>query len=458
LNRREVIAAIAAWGLAIALGGCGGAAAVPAGDEATLHPVTTARAVTTPAATAAGAPARPRQTRARRVDRRSPALRHLQAVLVSVLRQAGPHTGALVLDLSSGRSLFTHETSVARPPASVEKLYTSVALIDLLGNDTRLPTEVLATGHLAGGGVWRGNLFLRGGGDPTFGDGWFNQAYEGGRGPTAAALVAQLRRVGIRRVAGHLFADESRFDADRGGPLTGYAPDTPDYGGQMSALVFDHGATAAHLSPAAFAARQLARTMRRDHLFALAARRTAVTPRGARLLAAVHSPPLPVLLRLMDVPSDDLFADLLTKQLGYRSTGFGTLAAGAAQIGRVIAGTYHQPARILDGSGLDKADRTTPAQVVGLLHTIWRTPVGRELRAALPTVGQTGTVRFIGAQTAANGRCQAKTGTLDDVTNLAGYCTARGGHTLAFALMLDGPENWRAYEMLGRMVGALAAY
>jgi D-alanyl-D-alanine carboxypeptidase len=52
----------------------------------------------------------------------------------------------------------------------------------------------------------------------------------------------------------------------------------------------------------------------------------------------------------------------------------------------------------------------------------------------------------------------AKTGTLNFVTNLAGYCNAHGGHELAFALFIDGPSNADAMKLLGRMVGAIATY
>jgi D-alanyl-D-alanine carboxypeptidase/D-alanyl-D-alanine-endopeptidase (penicillin-binding protein 4) len=435
---------IAAGLAAIALAACGGGAA-PAATVATLHP-------------APPAPAAPRPAPGHRADPRSPALRHLQAVLLGTVRTAGPQTGAVVYDLSDGQTLFSLRSGVARPPASVEKLYTSVALISLLGNASRLHTEVLGSGVLRRGGVWHGNLYLRGDGDPTFGDGSFNRLYELGHGPTAAQLVEALRAAGVRRVTGRVYGDESRFDSARGGPATADQPDTPDYGGELSALVFDHGASTGKLPPPAFAARELALTMRARGIAAYAAPRPARTPAGARILASIASPPLPVLLSLMDVPSDDLFADLLTKQLGYRATGHGTLTAGAAEIRRVIDGLYGLHARIEDGSGLDRSDRSTPAGVAGLLRDVWRTSVGRELADSLPMLGETGTVRSIGVHTAAQGHCAAKTGTLNYVTNLAGYCAARGGHTLAFAFFLDGPANWEAYAMVGRMAAALAAF
>ena len=47
-------------------------------------------------------------------------------------------------------------------------------------------------------------------------------------------------------MTGQLIGDESLFDSRRGGPPTGFAPDIPDFGGQLSALTYDHGATARH--------------------------------------------------------------------------------------------------------------------------------------------------------------------------------------------------------------------
>jgi D-alanyl-D-alanine carboxypeptidase/D-alanyl-D-alanine-endopeptidase (penicillin-binding protein 4) len=164
------------------------------------------------------------------------------------------------------------------------------------------------------------------------------------------------------------------------------------------------------------------------------------------------------LLSLMDVPSDDLFADLFAKQLGYRFSGRGTLDLGALAIRRAISDHYGLAPTIYDGSGLDKADRTSPAQLLTLLSTMNGTAVGRVVRAALPVVGRSGTVAGIGLNTPAAGRCEAKTGTLNYVTNLAGYCRTRGGDTLAFVFMVDGPPNDDAVYAFTPMVGAVAGY
>ncbi len=378
-------------------------------------------------------------------------------MLARALGAGGPVTGALVYDLSTHQALFVRRAATGRPPASVEKLFTTVALLDKLGPNVSLHTSVLGTGHRVRG-VWRGNLYLRGGGDPTFGDSGFNQVFDHGYGTTANQLVVQLRRRGIHRVTGSVYADESLFDRRRGGLMTAYAPDVPDFGGQLSALTYDHGTTLKHLSPALFADRELALTMRGSGIAARAATHERRTPRRARLLALVDSPPVSVLTRLMDVPSDDLFAELLTKQLGVLFGTGGTISGGASVIASTIASTYGLHPTILDGSGLSRHDRSSPAQIVGLLRAVWHTPLGGQLAASLPTVGVQGTVQGIGVKTAAKGRCIAKTGTLDFVTNLAGYCRAQGHHALAFAIMLDGPLNSTASVLEGRMIGAIARY
>lgn len=381
----------------------------------------------------------------------------LQAALAKGMRRAGPASGALVYDVGAHAELFGLRATVKRPPASVEKLWTTCALMQKLGPNARLHTTVLGTGSLRRG-VWHGDLYLRGGGDPTFGDPTFNKVWEQGYGPTANQLVAQLLAHGIRQVTGHLIGDESLFDRRRGGMLTKLLVDVPDFGGQLSALTYDHGTTVPHDNPATFAARELALTMRASHVDVRAATDTARTPAAAHLLAIVASPPMATMARLMDVPSDDLFAELFTKQLGILFGRGGSIAAGAHEIGATIADAYGLHPTIVDGSGLSRADRSSPLEVVDLLRDVWHTSVGDELKASLPTVGREGTVKGMGLKTAAAGRCVAKTGTLDYVTNLAGYCHTRSGKNLAFAVFIDGPDNGTASLAESKMIAAIARY
>ena len=183
-----------------------------------------------------------------------------------------------------------------------------------------------------------------------------------------------------------------------------------------------------------------------------------IEPLLATRLPPLMAPPLSVMLSLMDVPSDDLFADLFTKQLGARFGGAGSLTAGARVVRRVIHTNYDLNPSIVDGSGLSRQDGSSPREIVALLRDVSGTPLGAQLSASLPVVGVSGTVRTIATGTAAQGRCIAKTGTLNNVTNLAGYCRSRGHHRLAFALLIDGPSNSDALVLLGRMVAAIARY
>jgi serine-type D-Ala-D-Ala carboxypeptidase/endopeptidase (penicillin-binding protein 4) len=381
----------------------------------------------------------------------------LQSAMSKAMGQAGAQSGALVYDLDADDELYGLRPDIKRPPASVEKLWTTAALMVKLGPNARLRTTLLGTGS-EHHGVWHGDLYLRGGGDPTFGDPTFNRTWEFGYGPTAAQLTEQLVARGIKRVTGQIFADESMFDRKRGGLMTNYLPDVPDFGGQLSALTYDHGSVVPHYSPAVFAARQLALTMRGSLIAVKASRHARPTPDDGQVLATVSSPPMSVMTRLMDVPSDDLFAELLAKQLGVLFGRGGSIPDGAQVIGRTIADTYGLHPTLLDGSGLSRHDRSSPLEVVDLLREVWGTPVGHQLVASLPTVGKEGTVRGIGLKTAAVGNCVAKTGTLNYVTNLAGYCHSRGGHTIAFALFIDGPDNGVSVLLESRMIGAIARY
>jgi D-alanyl-D-alanine carboxypeptidase/D-alanyl-D-alanine-endopeptidase (penicillin-binding protein 4) len=58
--------------------------------------------------------------------------------------------------------------------------------------------------------------------------------------------------------------------------------------------------------------------------------------------------------------------------------------------------------------------------------------------------------------TAAQDRCQAKTGTLHDVSALAGYCTTASGRRIAFAFLMNGITVTRAHPLQDRMTIALA--
>ena len=112
--------------------------------------------------------------------------------------------------------------------------------------------------------------------------------------------------------------------------------------------------------------------------------------------------------------------------------------------------------QVVDGSGLSRNDRTTPRQIVRLLSGMAGTSSADAFDASLPVAGRTGTLYNRMRRTAAQDRCHAKTGTLHDVSTLAGYCTTAAGRRIAFAFLMNSTTVWRAHPLQDAMTAALA--
>jgi serine-type D-Ala-D-Ala carboxypeptidase/endopeptidase (penicillin-binding protein 4) len=388
-------------------------------------------------------------------------LAQLQSNLGHQLALAGPADGAYVYDLTAKQAVFSERATTMRPPASVEKLYTATTALDLMGASTRLATTVSGVGHMAPGGIWEGSLYLRGGGDPTFGSTAFIHSHYGGVGASVSALVSQLVRTdGIHRVTGSIEGDESYFDSLRGEPSSDYQWD-PFLEGTLSALAFNRGETGHEggpHAPAAYAARELWAALKNDGVSIRGGSGAATTPAGAVQLAQAQSPTVAQLLALMLPPSDNFFAETLVKDLGARYGGAGTTAAGAAVVSRTVASLLGIHPHVVDGSGLSEEDKTSPYQVADLLVELAPTPTGTVLRESLAVAGRTGTLELRMRRTRAAGNCQGKTGTLTGVSNLVGYCQAADGHTLAFAIFTDGIPTATAHTFQDNIAISVADY
>lgn len=389
------------------------------------------------------------------------AQRTLQGELSREIRGIGGEDGAYVLDLNTGRALYSDAARVGRLPASVEKLYTTSTALLRFGTGATLTTSVYGRGRFDSRRGWHGTLYLRGGGDPTFGSASFDHsAY--GRGATIQRLVANvIHATGITSVQGRILGDESYFDALRGTSESDFRFD-PFMEGSLSALAFNRGLTSNGSSyifhPALFAAGQLAATLRGAHVRVPKKTKigTGHTPAGARLLGQVHSPRMATLISMTNTPSDNFFAEMLLKGLGARFGTGGTTAAGAAVVKAELAQKFHIYPRLVDGSGLSRADSTSPFQVVSLLRQM---AGNTDFVDSLAISGETGTLQDETNGTVAQGRCRGKTGTLSDVANLAGYCHAADGHTLAFAFLMNGQSNSNvAHQVEANMAVDLVKY
>ena len=311
------------------------------------------------------------------------------------------------------------------------------------------------------GATFTGTLYLRGGGDPTFGSTAFDTANYG-TGATIQQLASTfVATTGITTLQGNIVADESRFDADRGTPATGNRPSL-DVEGELSGIAYDRGwqssdGTSYFTHPALQAGQQLVSALKAAGV--KVPRRTRVsaggTPAGATILATVHSPTIATLVSLTNAPSDNFFAEMLLKDLGAQFGGGGTTADGVTVVQAQVAQSFGIHPRLNDGSGLSRYDLTTPVQVVTLLQDMAGTPT---FTNSLAVAGESGTLQHEMNGTYAQGRCRGKTGTLSDVSNVVGYCRARDGHNLAFAFMMTGIYPDYAHPIQNRMQVALARY
>jgi D-alanyl-D-alanine carboxypeptidase/D-alanyl-D-alanine-endopeptidase (penicillin-binding protein 4) len=385
----------------------------------------------------------------------------LDKELHGYLSQSGGVTSALVYDLTTRKTLYSVNPSTPRLPASVEKLYTTTTALFKFGANARFDTKVYGVGHLSSTGVWDGTLYLKGGGDPTFGSAAFDAA-QYGVGATMQQLVKKLVAAGIKGVDGKILGDDSHFDKLRGTVATNGQANV-EIEGELDGLSFDGGWTNVdqtklqlHPTLSATKAFKSALSAAGIKVYKSTTVNTGVTPADAKQLGAVSSPPLSTLIELTNSPSDNFFAETLLKDIGASFGGRGSTAAGAAVVRTVIAHRLGLKPRLVDGSGLSYQDHTTVSQVVSLLRQMRTNPYFTD---SLAIAGVRGTMEYEMLGTRAVNNCRGKTGTLQNVANLVGYCTATDGNKLVFAFLLNKLSNavW-GHELEDLMGETLAEY
>ncbi len=134
--------------------------------------------------------------------RAAPALPSLRAALDHILEDPalrGGITGAVVVRVRDGRSLYAHNADIRLLPASNRKLFTAAAALGLLGDGYVYHTQVLAQAKPDSAGVVHGDVVLRGAGDGAL---------------TTADLddlAAQMAKMGVKRIDGDVRGDASLF-------------------------------------------------------------------------------------------------------------------------------------------------------------------------------------------------------------------------------------------------------
>ncbi len=377
-----------------------------------------------------------------------------------LLQGGGGTSGLLVVDGETGKTLCARAPNRRRPLASNMKLFTTATALARLGPQERIETTLVTDGTLDWGGTLHGSLYLVGAGDPALGTPAFYERFLG-LGTNVFLLKSQLRELGIRRVTGRLYADDTIFDRLRGVADSGYA--TSSYIGPLSGLAFNAGyssvsARSFATDPAQRAAATLARALRSAGIEIAARVALGKAPTSSRVLARVESPAMTQLVNLTNVYSHNFFAEMLIKLLGARLGGAGTTAAGAGVVER-FARAHGSGLRAVDGSGLTRGNRASPAQIVALLEAMREEPVGEEFIQDLALTGREGTVATRMRGSAAYGRCRTKTGTLTGVSNLSGYCFNRSGRVILFSILMASVGNLSlAHLEQDRIAGEIAGY
>jgi D-alanyl-D-alanine carboxypeptidase/D-alanyl-D-alanine-endopeptidase (penicillin-binding protein 4) len=379
----------------------------------------------------------------------------LAASLAGQMRAAGPGSGAYVVDSTTGATLFSWKASTPRILASNVKLFTTAALLGKFGADGKLVTQVLSDAPIGPDGVLKGDLWLKGGGDPAFGDRFYVRRHYGTGGANVEDLAVQLSMAGLIAVRGGVHGDESLFDQIRGVHDSGY--DVSGWVGPLSALAFNHAYDKRRYqaNPVQFAATAFRKALDGEGITPGHPAAASPAPDAAVVLAKADSLPMSALVRITNKESDNFFAETLLKALGgARAGGQGSTTAGIAAV-RSYAADAGASVQLIDGSGLDHGDRASPQDVVALLNGERKTPEFPALYDSLPIAGIDGTLKKRMRKGPARRNCRAKTGSLIGVSTLSGYCTGLSGHALSFSILMSGISVSRAHKLQDRMAAAL---
>ncbi|KEO60901.1 D-alanyl-D-alanine carboxypeptidase/D-alanyl-D-alanine-endopeptidase [Thioclava indica] len=388
--------------------------------------------------------------------------------------------GFVVADLRTGQVLESQGANKAMPPASALKAITSLYALENLGSQFRFGTRLIATGPIVGG-IIQGDLILAGGGDPTLGT------------DDLAGMAKQLAARGVRGVAGRYLTwsgalPYTREIADDQPIYAGYNPSLAGLmlnynrvhfqwkrAGNGWALSMDaRGKTARPLAytakaaivnrakplftysdrggieqwtvaskalgrggsrwlpvrdPAAYAG-DVFQTLARAQGVPLPKPESISRMPGGDVLVTQASDALSPLLRAMMKYSTNLTAEAVGLTTSARLGAGNSLAAsGKAMANWLGTRTGARSARFTDHSGLRADARIAAGDMVTALRVLG-VPMG--LRSLMkPFKLRDATGKTMKTQPFA---VDAKTGTLDFVSTLAGYMTAPDGTELVFAI------------------------
>ncbi len=372
----------------------------------------------------------------------------LAAELDPYLDAAAGSVCASVLD--RGRVAYSRNLGESMAPASVVKLLTATAALEVFGPDHVLTTRAGAASPIADG-VVDGDLYVVGGGDPLLVTGGYIASLDDPEQRTEdfAALADALVASGLRQVRGDVVGDDARHENVR------WVPSWPDryqregFVGPLSALMVNDGQTGFTTSPGepstdrkpgdppALAAQTLLTLLEDRGVRVDGHGSSGTAPADLTEIAHLDSVPMSEVVAEMLTDSDNTTVELLTRELGLARAGEGTTAAGTEVISQTLAamGLPTEGLALKDGSGLDPDNAVPCALPLAILE---RSGPDSIIGRGLAVAGQTGTLRKRMTDSGAAGVLHAKTGTLNEVNALAGFATTPTGNDITFVMVQNG--------------------
>lgn len=323
--------------------------------------------------------------------------------------------GLHIYDLTADSTILAFGADQLMRPASNQKVITAVTALSQLGTDFNFRTSLYGEGSI-NDSTLEGNIYIKGGFDPRFGhdDLW--------------ALIHALNARGVRAIAGDVILDLSLKDSARLGWGWCWDDDNPP----LTPLLYNQrdNFAAALSSALKDAGIRLAGSLIEGRISS-----------GASLWTVRTHTIDQVLLHMMK-QSDNLYAEALFYQLAARSgIAYADRKQAIAYIKELVRHQGLSPAdfSFADGSGLSLYNYASPRLLTSFLRYAYaHEGIFLHLQPSLPLAGVDGTLRRRMTSGPAYANVSAKTGTLEGVSTLSGYCTAPNGHTLCFAIMNQG--------------------
>jgi D-alanyl-D-alanine carboxypeptidase/D-alanyl-D-alanine-endopeptidase (penicillin-binding protein 4) len=372
----------------------------------------------------------------------TPSPTRIQGLVASLVadQRVGAGAGVVVADDLTGQVLASNAADAPHIPASTAKLVTAIAALTQLPASTTLPTRVVKGQNgqivLVGGGDM---MLSAGAGDPTAVDG------RAGLADLATQVAKELKLAGTTTVT--LGVDDTLFSGPTLSPNWAAADIAAGFVAPVTALAVDVAKIKAgdypprYPDPSAAAAAQFAARLADQGITVTGKPTRATAPAGAVQLGIVHSAPIPDIAQYFLDVSDNTIAEDVSRIVAVHMGLPGSFEGASQAVLRGVSmlGVDTSGATLVDASGLGAGSSLTPTLLLGLVR-LATGPAHPELRVVatgMPVAGLTGTLADRYTTSPARGLVRAKTGSLPNVTALAGTVLDTDGRLLAFAVVAD---------------------